>query len=163
MNPAVSGATFGGVRGTPGNILGGEITFSDMWEAKFSVDSGQLYYHTAVWKGIVIEGELTYEVQNVGTTGAMGTAGQRQQWRDQQAQLMRLRWAGGTIPIGTTYNNKLFQIDLPIKYTKFEPLDDQNGNSIVTASFFSKYNEDVPAAGRGTVLVVRRGQLEHLA
>lgn len=163
MNPAISGATFGGVRGTPGNILGGEITFSDMWEAKFSVDSGQLSYHTAVWKGIVIEGELTYEVQNVGTTGAMGTAGQRQQWRDQQAQLMRLRWAGGTIPIGTTYSNKLFQIDLPIKYTKFEPLDDQNGNSIVTASFFSKYNEDVPAAGRGTVLVVRRGQLEHLA
>ena len=162
MNPAIAAATFGATRGTPGNILGGEITFSDIYEAKFPVDSGQLYFHTAVWKGVTIEGELTYEVQNTGTTGAMGTAGQRQQWRDQQAQLMRLRWAGGTIPLGTTYSNKLFQVDLPIKYTKFDPLDDQNGNSIVTAQFFSKYNEDVPAAGRGTVLVVRRGQLEHL-
>lgn len=162
MNPAVSGATFGATRGTPGNILGGELTFSDMYEAKFTADSGQLYFHTAVWKGVVIEGELTYEVQNVGTTGAMGTAGQKQQWRDQQAQLMRLAWPGGTIPIGTTYQNKLLQIDLPIKYTTFNPLDDQNGNAIVTAEFFSKYNEDVPAAGRGTITVVRRGQLEHL-
>lgn len=162
MNPAVSGATFGATRGTPGNLLGGELTFSDMWEAKFAIDSGVLYFHTAVWVGANIEGELTYEVQNTGTTGAMGTAGQKQAWRDQQAQLMRLNFPGGTIPVGTTYSSKLFRVDLPIKYTKFDPLDDQNGNAIVTAQFFSKYNEDVPAAGRGTVLVVRRGQLEHL-
>lgn len=162
MNPAVSGASFGQIQGTPGNLLGGELTFSDMYEAKFAIDSGNLYFSTAVWKGVTIEGELTYEVQNVGSTGAMGTAGQRQQWRDQQAQLMRLNFPGGTIPIGTTHQNKLFRVDLPIKYTKFDPLDDQNGNAIVTAQFFSKYNEDVPAAGRGTIIVVRRGQLEHL-
>lgn len=162
MNPAVAGATFGQIQGTPGNLLGGELTFSDMYEAKFTIDSGNLYFQTAVWKGVTIEGELTYEVQNVGTTGAMGTAGQRAQWRQQQAQLLRLNWPGGTIPLGTTYQNKLLRIDLPIKYTKFNPLDDQNGNAIVTAEFFSKYNEDVPAAGRGTITVVRRGQLEHL-
>lgn len=162
MNPAVSGASYGLVQGTPGNILGGELTFSDMWEAKFSIDSGQLYFHTAVWVNAVIEGELTYEHQNVGTTGAAGTAGQKQQWRDQQTQLMRLQWQGGTIPIGTTFQNKLLQINLPIKYTEFDALDDQNGNSIVTASFFSKYDEDVPAAGRGTIRIVRRGQLEFL-
>jgi hypothetical protein len=162
MNPAVSGATFGATRGTPGNVLGGEITFSDMWTAKYPVDAGALPFHTAVWVGCTIEGELTYEVQDVGTTGAMGTAGQRQAWRNQQAQLMRLNFPGGTIPIGTTYSTKLLRIDLPIKYTKFDPLDDQDGNAIVTAQFFSKYNEDVPAAGRGTITVVRRGQLEHL-
>lgn len=162
MNPAIAGATFGATRGTPGNILGGEITFSDMYEYKFSVDSGQLYFGTAAWVGVTIEGNLIYEHQDVGTTGAAGTAGQKQQWRDQQAQLMRLAFPGGTISNGTTYQNKLLQIDLPIKYTKFDSLDDQNGNVIVTAEFASKYNENVPAAGRGTITWVRQGQMEHL-
>ncbi len=162
MNPAVSGATFGATRGTPGNILGGQISFKNMWTLKHPIDSGQLYFSTAAYVGCEIEGELTYEHWNVGSTGAAGSAGQKQAWRDQAAQLMELRWAGGTIPTGTTYQNKLLDIKLPIKYTKFDPLDDQEGNGIVTASFVSHYNEDVPAAGRGTIQVVRRGQLEHL-
>lgn len=162
INPAVSGASFGQVQGTPGNILGGELTFSDMWAFKFPIDAGRLDFNTAEYIGCTIEGELTFEGWNSGTTGALGTAGQKEQWRNQQAQLLRLQWQGGTIPVGTTYQNKLLRIDLPIKYTEWDVLDDQDGNSIVTASFTSKYNADVPAAGRGTITWVRRGQMEHL-
>lgn len=162
MNPAISGASFGATIGTPGNILGGELKFSDMWEAKFPVDAGRLDFNSAVFVGATIEGNLTYEFWNVGTTGAAGTAGQKEQWRNQQTQLMRLQWNGGTIPLGTTYLNKMMRIDLPIKYTTFNAIDDQNGNDIIEAEFYSKFNEDVPAAGRGTITVVRRAQLEHL-
>lgn len=162
MNPAIAGATFGATQGTPGNILGGEIKFSEMWEVKFPVDAGRLDFHNAVFVNTVIEGNLTYEAWNTGTTGPLGTAGQQEALRNQQAQLMRLQWPGGTIPIGTTFLNKLLRIDLPIKWTKFGALDDQNGNSIIEGEFFSKYNEDVDAAGRGTITVVRRAQLENL-
>lgn len=75
---------------------------------------------------------------------------------------MRMVWRGGTIPLGTGFTSKTLQIDIPIKWRKFDPLDDQDGNSIVTASFFSKFNELVPAVGRGTILMVRRGQQEML-
>jgi hypothetical protein len=162
MNPAISGATFGATQGTPGNILAGEIKFSEMWEAKFPVDAGRLDFSQAVYVNTVIEGNLTYEAWNTGSTGPLGTAGQKEQWRSQQAQLMRLQWPGGTIPIGTTFTSKLLRIDLPIKWKTFSALDDQNGNSIIEGEFYSKYNEDVDAAGRGTITVVRRAQLEHL-
>ena len=52
-----------------------------------------------------------------------------------------------TIPLGTTFLNKLLRIDLPIKWQTFNALDDQNGNSIIEGEFYSKYNEDVDAAG----------------
>ena len=162
LNPAIAGATYGATRGTPGNILGGEIKYTDMWALKYPADGGRLDFNTAEYVGCTIEGEVTFEHWNSGTTGAAGTAGQKQQWRDQQAQLMRLNWPGGTILSGTTYASKLLRIDHPIKWTKFDALDDEDGNSTVTGEFTSKYNEDVPAAGRGTILIVRRGQLEHL-
>jgi hypothetical protein len=161
FDQAVSGAVFGNTAAAAGNVLGFEVTFSEMWEPKFAIDSGQLYFHTAVYKGCVIEGNLTFESQAVGSQSILGTAGLKQQaFRDQIPYLMRLNWPGGTIPVGTTFQNKLLQINLPITATSVEPLDDQNGNSITTLNFFSKAVADVPAAGRGTILVVRRGQQE---
>lgn len=162
LDYAVSGATYGATRVPSGNILGFELSFKNMYEPKFSIDSGSIYFHTAVFTGYEIEGQLTFEHQATGTQSAAGTAGQKQAWRDQQAMLMRLSWVGGTITVGTGFTQNLFRIDLPIKYTKFDALDDQNGNSIVTGNFYSKYNENVPAAGRGTILVVRRAQQEML-
>jgi len=160
LDPAVSGATYGATRVPSGNILGFEVNIKEMFEPKFSIDSGSIYFHTAVFTGYEIDGQFTFEHQATGSQSAGGTAGQKQAWRDQQAMLARMSWVGGTIPLGTGFTQNLLQIDLPIKYTKFDALDDQEGNSIVTANWFSKYNESVPAAGRGTVLVVRRGQQE---
>lgn len=161
LDQAVSGATFGASAVPAGNILGFETSFKDMWEGKWSVDSGQLYFHTAVFVGYTIEGELTFESQATGTQSILGTAGLKQQaFRDQIPYLLRQQWSGGTINLGTGFVNKLFRMDLPITATKVDPLDDQNGNSITTLQYFSKQILDVPAAGRGTILVVRRDQQE---
>jgi hypothetical protein len=156
----VSGASFGAGAVTAGNILGGELTVKALWEPKYWVDGGVLYPGTFVLTGHEITGNLIFEHQVSGTYGAAGSAGQIEKWRAQDPQLMRLNWPGGTIPDGTTFSTKLFRVDLPIKWTTLQDYGDQNGNAIVTGEFFSKYNEDVAAAGRGTFTVVRRGTSE---
>jgi hypothetical protein len=159
LSPVGSGWGTGQV--TAGNILAGQLTFTPKWEAKFPVDSGQIYFHTAVFTDVEIEGELTLEHQISGTYGAAGSAGQIQKWRDELSQLLQMTWRGGTINLGSSgYVNKELTVQLPVRWRKFEPLDDQEGNDIRVGKFVSKYNESTPTAGRGTIIVVRVGTSE---
>lgn len=159
LTPVGSGWGTGQV--TTGNILAGKVDFTPRWEPKFSVDSGLLTYATAVFTGIDIEGELTLEHQISGTYGAAGSAGQKEKWRSELPQLLQATWRGGTINLGSSgYVNKELTMQLPIKWTKFDPLGDQNGNDIAVGKFTSKYNESTPTAGRGTVIIVRTGTSE---
>jgi hypothetical protein len=158
MAPVTS--SFGNHLVTPGNILGCKITFTPKWEPKFPIDAGITYFHTAVYTGCDIEGELTMEYQISGTFGASGSAGVVEKWRQEQPLLLRMQWPGATIPEGTTHLTSLLRIDLPIKIKKAEPLDDQNGNDIRVMTFESRYNESSPTSGRGTVTVARLGTSE---
>jgi hypothetical protein len=158
ISPVGSGFGTGPV--TKGNILAGELTFKPIWARKFPVDAGVLAFHTAVYTGMEISGELTLEGQTSGTYGAYGSAGQKEKWRSQQPQLIRMSWPGGAIAEGTTYLTKLLQIDLPFKLNEVDVVDDQDGNDIVAFSFLSKYNQSTPTAGRGTVTIVRIGTSE---
>lgn len=153
-------SSFGNHLSTAGNILGGKITFTPRWEPKFPIDAGYTYFHTAVFTGVDIEGELTMEMQISGTFGAGGSAGVIEKWRQEQPFLMRMQWPGATIPEGTTLLNKLLRIDLPIKIKKAEPLDDMNGNDIRVMTFESRYNESSPTSGRGTITIARLGTSE---
>lgn len=155
----VSGA-FGQHPVAAGNVLGCKVTFTPKWEPKFPIDSGQLYFHTAVFTGVDIAGELTMENQISGTFGASGSAGMVEKWRQQQPYLMRLQWPGAAIAEGTTFTTKMLRIDLPIKVIKAEPLDDQNGNDIRVMTWESRYNESSAASGRGTITVARLGTSE---
>ena len=155
----VSGA-FGNNKVTSGNILGGKITFAPAWTPKFPVDSGALHFHTAVFTGCEISGELTVENHISGTFGASGSAGMVEKWRAEQPFLMRIEVPGATIPEGTTITTKLLRIDLPIKIKKAEPLDDMDGNDIRVFSFDSRYNESSDASGRGTITIARIGTSE---
>ncbi len=158
LTPAGSG--FGTGQVTPGNILAFELDIEAMWKEKYSVDSGTTYYGTVVYTGMEMTGKLTMEFQRSGTYGVAGSAGQMAKWRNQDTQLLRMQFPGGTIPVGTTYQNKLIQIDIPLKISKVGPLSDMDGNSIREIEYFSKYTETTPAAGRGTIIVVRRGTSE---
>jgi hypothetical protein len=158
ITPAGSG--FGTGQVTPGNILAFEMDIEPAWKEKYSVDSGTIYPGTFVYTDLSITGKITMEFQRSGTYGAAGTGGQKAKWRNQETQLLRTYWPGGTIPIGTTYSNKFLQIDIPFKWSKFSPLGDMDGNSIVEGEFFSKYTETTPSAGRGTIVLVRRGTSE---
>lgn len=158
LSPVGSG--FGSQQVTAGNILAGQLTIKPTWTRKWPVDAGRLTFATAVFTNLEISGELTLEHQISGTYGAAGSAGQVEKWRAQQPQLLTMVWPGGTITEGTTYSNKLLQIGLPIKWESFEKIDDQDGNDIRVGKFFSAYNLDTPAAGRGTVLIIRQGTSE---
>lgn len=156
----VSGA-FGNNQVTAGNILAGNITFTPAWTPKFPVDAGYTYFHTAVWTGCEIAGELTVENQISGTFGASGSAGFVEKWRQEQPFLMRIDVPGATIPEGTTLTRSLLRIDLPIKIDKVAPLSDMDGNDVRVFSFHSRFNETAPStAGRGTILIARQGTSE---
>ncbi len=157
LSPVGSGWGTGAV--TAGNILGGEITFKPTWTRKWPVDAGVLYFSTAVFTGIEITGELTLERQISGTYGAAGSFGQIEQWRSEVPQLLTAIWRGGAIAVGTTYTSKEFALRLPIKWESFES-DDMDGNLTAVGKFYSKYNQDTPAANRGTVTIVRLGTSE---
>lgn len=154
------GSGFGTGPTTAGNLLAGNITFKTAWTRKFPVDAGFLYFSTAVYTGMEVTGELTMENQISGTFGAAGSAGQIEKWRAQQPQLLRVAWPGGVIPAGTTQLTKLFQVDLPITWDSFDKLGDIDGNDIRVGKFTSKFNANTPAAGRGTVTIVRQGTSE---
>lgn len=158
ISPVGSGYGTGAV--TAGNILAGNITFKTAWTRKFPIDAGVLYFHTAVYTGMEITGELTLEHQISGTYGAAGSAGQVEKWRSQQPQLIRMGWPGATIPEGTTVLTKLLQIDLPFVWDKFDKLGEIDGNDIRVGQFTSKYNASTNAGGRGTVTIVRQGTSE---
>lgn len=157
-------------RVTAGNVLGVSISFKPKWAWKYPVDHGTIYPYQAVFTGMDIEGELTWEHQTGGSLTAAGTNGQKQDWRDEQPQLMQLAWRGGSISMGTVYTNKLLQITLPIKYISFDPLGDQDGNSTIVSKFISKYNADISNAsiagstnvgqGRGRIVISRSGTSE---
>lgn len=155
-----SGSGWGTGPMTAGNILAGEISFKPTWARKFPVDSGQTYFHTAVFTGIEISGEMTLEAQVSGTLGAFGSAGQIEKMRNQLTQLLTATWRGGAITEGTTYLNKELTLQFPIRWESFGPLDDQDGNDIIVGKFFSKYNLSSTAAGRGTVIIARLGTSE---
>ena len=158
ISPVGSGFGTGAV--TAGNILSGNVTFKPKWARKFPVDAGILYFHTAVYAGMDVTGEVTLEYQISGTYGAAGSAGQVEKWRNQQPQLLRMSWPGGAIPEGTTTLTKLFQIDLPVVWDKLDKLGDIDGNDIRVGKFTSKYNQSTNAAGRGSVTIVRQGTSE---
>ncbi len=158
LSPVGSGYGTGAV--TAGNILAGNVTFKPAWTRKFPVDAGILYFHTAVYTGMEVTGELTLEYQISGTYGAAGSAGQVEKWRAQQPQLIRMGWPGAAISDGTTVTTKLFQIDLPIVWDSFDKLGDIDGNDIRVGKFTSKYNQSTNAGGRGTVPIVRQGTSE---
>jgi hypothetical protein len=158
ISPVGSGYGTGAV--TAGNILAGNVTFKPVWTRKFPVDAGVLYFHTAVYTGMEITGELTLEYQISGTYGAAGSAGQVEKWRAQQPQLMRMSWPGGAITEGTTQTSRLFQIDIPFVWDSFESLGDIDGNDIRIGKFTSKYNQQTNAGGRGTVTIARWGTSE---
>lgn len=158
ISPVGSGFGTGAV--TAGNILSGNVTFKTAWTRKFPVDAGILYFGTAVYTGMEVTGELTLENQISGTYGAAGSAGQVEKWRAQQPQLLRMGWPGGVITAGTTITTKLFQVDLPVVWDSFDKLGDIDGNDIRVGKFTSKYNQQTPTAGRGTVTIVRQGTSE---
>jgi hypothetical protein len=145
----------GGTIGTTqvsSQLLGFELTVEVAWVPKFTMD-GNLYFSFPHYTGHTITGKFTYEHDSSASgTKVVGATSEKAKWRSQTPRLMRLEFTGGayaTAGTGTTFSGlKGLRIDLPIKYTKFSTVDEQDGNSIITAEWTSKYNSTAADAGQ---------------
>lgn len=62
-------------------------------------------------------------------------------WRNQTPRLIRIQFEGSNLTTGgTTYQKKTMRLDLCGKWTKFDKIDELDGNDIVKASFQARYN-----------------------
>jgi len=76
-------------------------------------------------------------------------------WRAQTPQLMRIQCLGTTLSTsGTTYSVKTLNLDMAMKFTKFDAIGEQDGNDICLGNFESKYN--ATAAQWATFTVVNQ-------
>jgi hypothetical protein len=132
-------------------LLSFKIDFEALWAPKDTID-GHLYFSFPQFTGQKISGELTFEHDTI----VSGNAQNKAKWRAQTPQLMRLDFPGSsyaTPGTGTSFTGGKsgLRVDLPIKWTKFAALSDQDGNDTVVATFSSRYNST--AATAGSVLI----------
>lgn len=134
-----------GTTAVSSTLLAMTLDLTNMVAAKYTMD-GELYFGFTYAGNREITGTLRYEHNSTAVT-------ERGYFRTQTPRLIRLLFEGSALTTeGTDYANKTLIIDLPIKYTSFDSLDDLDGNSTVTANFTSKYNETVGDAGQFIVV-----------
>jgi hypothetical protein len=62
-------------------------------------------------------------------------------WRNEVWRKLRLKFEGSALGTGATYTKKTLIIDLMGKWTKFDKLDEQDGNDIIHGIFQVKYSD----------------------
>lgn len=133
-------------------LLGFDITFEATYNPKYTLD-GNLYPQFFHYTDKNITGTLTFEHDS---TDIVGATSQETAWEAGTPQLMRLEFLGSALATpgsGTTFSGvKGARFDLPFVYQKWNPLSEQDGNSIIQAEFFSAY--DGTAQTAGSILIV---------
>jgi hypothetical protein len=138
------GGAFGTTQKT-GTLLGASLEYSTNSIAKFVAD-GNLYFSFLQPTRPEITLKLTMEHDATSTA-------EKTNFRNETTRLIRLRCAGPAVTTaGTTYSTKTMIIDLVGKWSSFEPLGDQDGNSIIVAEFTGRYNATVGNAGKFIVV-----------
>jgi len=140
--------TAGGTAGTTQvtqTLLGMELSVKTGIIPKFTAD-GQIYFSFIQYVMPELELKLTYEHNGSAVT-------EKTAWRDQTPRQIQLKFEGSAVQTaGTLYSVKTLKIDLLGKYEAWEALDEQDGNSIVSCTFRSRYN--ATAAKHATITVV---------
>ena len=144
------------VSGAPGTtqianqVLAFKVASESTWKPRFTMD-GQLFWSFAQFISKKITGEITFLHDG---TSVVGASGEKSKWRAQTPRLLQLKFTGSayaTPGTGGIYNARTLAINLPIKYTKFDTLDESDGTSIIKATFTSRYN--AVFAGAGSIVV----------
>ena len=102
--------------------------------------AGNLYFgvHGALMPEITLEITMEWESDTVTEKGYQ---------RDQTTRLIELNVSGSALGTPDTYSNKTLKLQLPGRWQNFEPLDSEDGNDIVTATFKVGYDPTVGDAG----------------
>ena len=134
------GGSFGGSAVSAGNILRWTLTVNTGWRGKWTVDSGNLYFNFHYYDRDSFDAtlEIVFEHDSLAVT-------EKGKWRSNDARLVRIDVTGadyGTAGSGTTFSGKKgLRIDIPGRYTDFQALDSEDGNSIIVATLQGGYDE----------------------
>ncbi len=122
--------------GTPaeGVLTNATLNVVTGWQALFTAN-GALVYSTIKQRAPEIVLNVTLEM-----TAAVAAA-ERENYRTSTARLIRLLCEGTDLTAeGTDYAKKTLIVDMAGKWENFEPLGEDDGDDIVTATFRCRYN-----------------------
>lgn len=125
-------------------LLSMELNLTTGWQA-IMVGDGNLYFSDV--KRVGDEGTLQITFEH----DASATA-EIANWRSEAERVIRLDFTGTSLSSAGTYSTKLLRITLYGKWESFDPLDESDGNDIVTGTFRIGYSSG--AAAKGSILVV---------
>lgn len=135
-----SSADFGDTALTAGNLLSWKLTMNTGWRGKFTVDSGQLFFLFHYFDRDAFNAELELKWEHDTTA-----IDEKAHWRNDAVRLVQVNVAGAayvTPGTGTMFSGKKgMRINFPGRYTKFNALDSEDGNSIVVATLRGGYDE----------------------
>lgn len=128
------------------SLVGFSLGITTGWHPTYT-DGGQLTFTRADLDGESLE--VTLEMTWLHDTNAVA---EKAAWRAETPRLVRLEIPGSNLATAGTFTTKLLRIDLAGKWESFEALDEQDGNSILTATLRARYN--AAAALFGEIVVV---------
>ena len=141
-----AGGSFGGTQ-LALSVLEANIKCTTGWYPIYTAD-GNLYYSIPGFDSEKYE--LTAELTMLVNTAVIT---ERTNWESQVTRLLQLKTEGAALGTpGTTYSVKTMIQNYAGKFEMFNSLDNQNGTSIVKATFRNLYS--VTKADRGNVLFV---------
>ena len=140
---AISGA-YGGTQ-IVAQVLAVDLNFKAFLIPKYTLD-GLLDFTMVIYTGHEITGSILFENDTQAQAEILN-------YETQTARKLRLQFEGATVGTpGTTFSKKTLRIDLPIKFSRFGPLTDQEGNDTILGEFTSRYN--TTADDSGSIVVV---------
>lgn len=114
------------------------------WKPQFTAD-GNLYFTFAKNTGPEIELSLTYEHDSI-------SVAEKVAWRAKTPRNIQLLIEGTALTSAGAYTYKTVKINVSGKYTKFDPLSDQDGNTVIKATLKGAYN--ITNAKLGGIVIV---------
>lgn len=140
----------GGTIGTTaisGTLLSWELAVTTGWRGKWTIDSGQKYFNFAYFDKDSFSAELSMTFEHDAASVA-----QKSLFQAGTPRLFRIKILGpGVATPGTAWSTKALQIDAAARYTEWEALDADEGNSIYNVKAVIGYD---PTAAKGLELRV---------
>ena len=140
------GGTIGSTQVTQ-TLLEFSLELTTGWKAKYTLDSGQLYFDFVYFDKDSFEMKLEVTYEHNSTAVAEKTA-----WRNETKRLIRLEFLGSALGTPDDFTYKTLRLDSPGFYESFDALDNDDGNSIVKASLVCAYDETAALAPSLTVV-----------
>lgn len=141
---AVSGTI--GTTPVSSTLLKWELSVTTGWRAKYTLDSGALYFNFNYFDRETFQAEFSATFEHNATAVA-----QKALFRAGTPRLVRLEIPGSALTTTGTYSTKTFRIDMALVYTEWDALDAEDGNSIVTVKARIGYD---PTAAKALEIVV---------